>query len=274
MIGDIGFPKIVLSYSTSIVGNQVTVPSICRPLPVGFAMSGVLSFLGLQLLHVDIRINEEVFMVQTAMRPINIIGLIELYKSSSDSTRGPALTVEIRNNRISGPHFKVSISGYLRLIKVISTGAQFSITDKEMATNVKVDLFLFRVSLKLYCPYTALLFRTSSYRVAVSLEIDALRWIGRAIETIVRKAADIAGSIIGGLQRAFDSAKAALEKAGQWLTDKQQDLDIAKNKLSGPHNTLNAAQSKVNGLCSIRSCNTCKKLPSSVTGPEIYLAKA
>ena len=259
VIRDMAFPRgVTVSYTISTIDNRVPVPSICKTLPVGFALSGEFQFLGLKL-HLEIIVNGLSMSAEASIKPIEFSsGNVTVYKSQSDLTRGPALTVTVERNPTFS--FQVSIRGYLVLRDVFSTEAQIIFTHSEVIAEMRVNISYYEVSLKLYGPYRSLLSYLAFRRLAGSLETSSLQWIGRKLEDLIRQASKAATDFIAGLQRKFSSTAAALERAQELLTNRQQAVDSAKKRLEGPLNTLKAAQRNLEDLCQIRLCDDGEKL--------------
>ena len=106
--------------------------------------------------------------------------------------------------------------------------------------------------------------------MAAHVTIDILRRIGRAVTGFLRSAADKATSVVDGLQRKLDEAKAYLDKVNNFLSARQRDVDYARRKLEGPKRALQRAKEKVNSLCRIRSCSSCESYLNSNAILKLY----
>jgi hypothetical protein len=259
VILDVGFPKgLTVSYST--IDSEWPLSDICRPRSAGFSLSGELTILGITAL-VEIEITEQMVFIQGSLKPINLFnGVLEIYKQSSDSSRGPAITVEVHKPLKLK---EIAISGYLSLLRgALSAKAQISVTDKEVATELTAKLFVCRTNIKLHGEYASRL-SDVPFLVTASVHFTEFARIEEEVEGIIRSVADIATKFVEALQKGLEAVMDKLNKAQDFLTARQRDFDNAKRKLQGPLNTLNSAKRKVDGLCRIRSCkSTCVGCPT------------
>jgi hypothetical protein len=243
------FPSgFTLIYSSSEVDKRISVLGNLLTFPTGVTGYCKIQFLGISGV-LEYRNSGSGSHVEASLSPLHVAGgLMGVYKSSSDRSKGPSLTIGLSS-------FRVSINGYVEILRVLSTSVEFTVTDKEISAEVKTDMFLFQFSLRIFGTIGPSL-SDIDFGVEAAMETGGLQKIGEGVAGVLRTVADKATSFIESLQRKVNDAKAALDKAKRWLDDKKKIFDNAKRKFEGPERALDSAQRKVDGLCSISDCNT------------------
>ena len=254
IISDMGFSRgMQISYTSSLYQIRSSSNNI---IPPGCSFSGSLNFLGLRMFS-KIAIQPLSYFVEGCLdSKIEIpFGLVAIYKSSSNRYSGPCLKASIDFTR--GLDIDVSLEGYISLLGgLITTEIKLIITESKIEAKFSANLFLFNLNIVLKGSYGNLL--STRLQMAAHVTIDILRRIGRAVTGLLRSAADKATSVVDGLQRKLDDAKAYLDKVNNFLSARQRDVDYARRKLEGPKRALQRAKQKVDSLCRIRSCSLCK----------------
>ena len=250
-LADSGFPK-GLQTSFSLFGKQL--PHAGITIPIGFRFKGTYNILGLQS-TVDINISPTRFKVSAELPPLNILGILKMYKSRTETSRGPFLNIDIsigvRNM------FLLEVSGYVYVLG-ISAESRLLISSEKYEVFVEGRfLNLLQASLRITATYSTDI-RKVGYEVEGYFKNDLFDKIAKGIRDGLKKSADEADKHISAAQDKlrqakgkFDSAINALEGAKRKVEDAKRVFDVAIGKVED-------ARRRLDGVCRIRSCSSSK----------------
>ena len=97
--------------SFSLLGKQL--PHAKISIPVGFRFSGAINIFGLQA-SVDIITSPTRFKVSAQLPLLNILGILKMYKSQNEKSKGPYLHVDISATKLP----LIDISGFVEVLGI------------------------------------------------------------------------------------------------------------------------------------------------------------
>ena len=249
-IAESGFPKGFLS-SFSIAGKELS--KIGLKIPAGFRLKGTINILGL-VAHADVLINlPKTVKFYIGLGPLRIgKGILKMYASSRDRSRGPFLKVFIQ----SYPQHKVDIhaSGFVSVLG-IHTEAMLRITNTQYQFAVRGKfLHLFQASLHITSQYGNI--KKANFIVHGKLKNDFFVKIRRKIIRGLQYSAQAATKAIDNAKRKVNSKKVIFDRAIRKLTSAQHRVNRANRAWDRAINKLKRWESKVHRLCRIRRCRS------------------
>ena len=248
-LADSGFPKGFLN-SYSPIGKQLPKAGII--IAPGYRLKGTINILGL-VAHADMTISLPKGMDMTvALSPLRIGGgILQMYASSTDRSRGPFLKVNIEI-----PKRKVDIhaSGFVSVFG-IQAEAMLRITNKQYEYMIKGKfLNLFQARLHITAKYGNI--KQAGFRVRGYLRNDLFAFIRNKIKRGLRSASQNAKRAIDNAKRKVNSKKALFDNANKKLENVKHRIDKAKGAVDRAKRTFDHWQRKINHLCRPRHCGS------------------
>ena len=248
-LADSGFPKGFLS-SYSPIGKEL--PKVGIKISPGFRLKGTINILGLEA-HADVTLSlPKGINMKIALSPLRIGGgLLQMYASSSDRSRGPFLIVNI-----DPPKKKTELhaSGFVSVLG-IQAGAMLKISDKQYEYLIHGKfLHLFQARLHITAKYGNL--KQAGFRVRGYLKNDLFAFIRNKIKKGLQSASQAARKAIDSAKRKVNSQKAKFDNANRKLEDAKRRIDKARGVLNRAKGIFDGWQRKINHLCRPRHCGS------------------
>ena len=248
-LGESGFPKGV-KISFSLLGKQL--PHAGITIPVGFRFKGTLNILGVSA-SADINIQPTRLKVTVQLPRLNLLGVLKMYKSRKEKSRGPFFHVDIGATKIP----EIDISGFVEVLG-ISVEGRLLISSTKFEIFVEGRIFgLFIASLRISSGYSKDI-NSAPFEVEGRFKNDLFDKIAKGVRDGLKKSADEADKHISAAQNKirqvkgkFDSAINALERAKRKVDNAKRSFDVAIGKMQG-------ARRKLDGICRIKSCGSGK----------------
>ena len=248
-LGESGFPKGV-KISFSLLGKQL--PHAGITIPVGFRFKGTLNILGVSA-SADINIQPTRLRVTVQLPRLNLLGVLKMYKSSKEKSRGPLFHVDIGVTKIP----EIDISGFVEVLG-ISVEGRLLISSTKFEIFVEGRIFgLFIASLRISSGYSKDI-NSAPFEVEGRFKNDLFDKIAKGVRDGLKKSAEEADKHISAAQNKirqakgkFDSAINALERAKRKVDNAKRSFDVAIGKIQG-------ARRKLDRICRIKSCGSGK----------------
>ena len=251
-LADSGFPHGFLS-SFSPTGKELHRFGIS--IPPGFRLKGNINILGLEA-HVDVTIGlPKGVDLKVALSPLRIAGgMVKMYASSTDTSRGPFLKVIVEV--LPKPKVDIHASGFVYVLG-IQAEAMLRITNTQYEYRVRGRfLHLFQASLHITANYGDI--RKAGFRVRGVLKNDFFAVIRKKIQNALRSASDAATKAIDYAKNKVNAQKVHFDRAIGKLKDAENRVNNAKGAFDRAANTLRSWEDKVRNLCRIRRCGSGK----------------
>ena len=244
-----GFPKgFLLSYST--IGKEL--PKAGISIPAGFRLKGTINILGLEA-HADVAINmPKSIRMNVSLPPLRIAGgLLEIYTSSTDRSRGPFLYVHVA---LLPPKVDIHASGFVSVLG-IQAGAMLRITDTQYEFRIAGKfLHLFQASLHITANYGDI--KQAGFRVRGHLKNDFFAVVHKKIQKGIQKFSQAATKAIDNAKQKVNSKKVVFDRAIRKLQSAQDTVNSAKGAFDSATNKLRSWEGNVHRLCTIKHCGS------------------
>ena len=247
-LADSGFPKGFLS-SYSPIGKEL--PKAGISIPAGFRLKGTINILGLEA-HADVVINlPKSVRMNVSLPPLRIAGgLLEIYASSTDRSRGPFLYVHVA---LLPPKVDIHASGFVSVLgiqaeiflRINNTHYEFRISGK--------FLHLFQASLNITANYGNI--KRAGFRVRGHLKNDFFAIVHEKIQKGINKFSQASTKAIDKAKQRINSKKVIFDRATKKLRSAKDRVDGARGKLDSAIKNLRNWEGKVRDLCSIKECD-------------------
>ncbi|CAI8008051.1 Nucleoside diphosphate kinase 6 [Geodia barretti] len=202
---------------------------------------------------VDINIQPSRLKVTVELPPLNLLGVLKMYRSRTEKSKGPLFHVDISATKMP----EIEISGFVEVLGV-------SVEGRLLITNTKFEVFvegrifgLFIASLRISTGYSKNV-NSAPFEVEGRFKNDLFDRIAKGVRDGLQKSADEADRHISAAQNKirqvkgkFDSAINSLERAKRKVDDAKKVFDVAIGKMEG-------ARRKLDGICRIKSCGSAK----------------
>ena len=251
-LAESGFPEGFLS-SFSLLGKEL--PHVPLSIPQGYRLKGKFNILGLTA-TVDINIGlPGGLKAVVLLPPLNLAnGLLTMYASRSDSSKGPYLNASIG---LIPPNVNIEASGYVSVLG-ISVDAQLRITNSAYQLTIEGKILrLFQANLEITASYGNI--RSASFRVRGRFRNDLCDRVKEIIENALRRSSEEATRAISDAQRVVNEKKAVLDGANRELSQAQAEVNRCQRKFDDAVGKLQKAQADVRGLCTPPSCSDGKR---------------
>ena len=252
-LSESGFPEGFFS-SFSLMGKEL--PRVPVSIPSGFQVKGTFNILGLTT-TVDVNIGlPRGLKAVVLLPPLELSnGLLTMYASKSDSSRGPYLNVSIA---LIPPNVNMEASGYLSVLG-ISTEVILRITNSEYRFSISGKLLnLFESDLEITAAYGDI--HSASFRVRGSFGSDLFNRIADLVDNALKESIEEATTAITAAQLKLDSARGHFNAANRELSNAQHHVDAANADFDTAVRTLRSAQADVRGFCTPPNCRDGKKI--------------
>ncbi len=243
-------------FHSSYNGGQVPkiIPEIDLYIPPGFNLNGAVSIFGYEV-KANILYTPKRMYVNIELQPIEIGNIFYMCASSSDRTKGPYLTADIRSNQLPA----VEASGYIYLLG-FSVEASLAITRDSMSATVEGRILnIVDARITITAPTTSSLslaeFQVKGYTKATFHET-----IERAITDGAEGLASTTDSAVGAAQAVFDTASAVFDSASDGLASARRKVDNLQREFDSAVREVNRLIRKVDSICTRRRCGTSKFL--------------
>ena len=248
-LADSRFPKGFLS-SYSPIGKEL--PKAGISIPAGFRLKGTINILGLEA-HADVVINlPKGVRMNVSLPPLRIAGgLLEIYASSTDRSRGPFLYVHVA---LLPPKVDIHASGFVSVLgiqaeiflRIHNTHYEFRISGK--------FLHLFQASLHITANYGDI--KKAGFRVRGNLRNDFFAIIHRKIQKGLQSSSRAATRAIDNAKHKVNSKKVVFDRAIGKLQSAQHRVNSARGAFNRAINKLQSWEGKVRRLCRIKHCSS------------------
>ena len=253
-LADSGFPKGFLT-SFSPIGKEL--PKVGISIPAGYRLKGTINILGL-VAHADVTISvPKGVRMNVALSPLKIAGgLLQMYASSRDRSRGPFLKVFITAH--PRPKVDIHASGFVSVLG-IQAEAMLRITNTQYEYRIAGKfLHLFQASLHITANYGNI--KRAGFRVRGHLKNDFFAIVRRKIQKGLQSSSRAATRAIDNAKRKVNSKKVVFDRAIGKLRSAQHRVNGARGAFDRAMNKLRKWEGKVRGLCSIKHCGSSKLL--------------
>lgn len=249
LLAESGFPNGFIS-SFSLAG--VELPHVPLSIPLGFRLNGTLNILGLEgAADVTIGLPDGI-QFAVALPPINVGGLLQMYRSSSDQSLGPFLNADI--TLLPTPNVNIQASGYVSVLG-ITLEALLTITDAEYVFGIQGTMLnLFDACLHIAAPYGNI--EQASFQVQGSFTNHLYDAIEDHIENGLNAASNEASAAVGEAQAELDRVNGVLENARCTLQSAQDQLNSAQEVFDNAVAKVSSVEEELNSICSTSSCGT------------------
>ncbi len=249
-LAESGFPDGLLT-SSSVFGKEL--PHVPLTIPPGFRFKGTFNILGLSA-FAHIRIGLPIGMYASLSLPVLNLGggLLSMYASSSDRSRGPYMNVHL--SLLPTPKTAIEASGYVSVLGIeLETTLVVTSTSYELSVEGKM-LNLFESSLTIYASYASI--STATYRVQGSFRNELFSVLEGIVMNALQNAADEATLAITQAQDKVNSKKKDLDDANTEIAQAQQEVDSANSAFDNAVAEVQSWQSQINSVCTIQSCGS------------------
>ena len=248
-LADSGFPNGVLS-SYSPIGKSL--PKAGIDIPPGFHLKGSINILGL-VVNADVTINHRNVKMDIALSPLRIAGgLIQMYASRRDRSRGPFLKVFV--TAVPRPKVDIHASMFVSVLG-IHREASLRVTNTQYEFRI-AGRFLrrFQASLHITANYGNI--RQAGFRVRGRLMNDFFAVIRRKIQHGLQSSSRAATRAIDNAKQNINSKKVYFDRAMDKLRNAQRRISNARGAFNRAMDKLRSWENKVNRLCRIRHCGS------------------
>ena len=249
-LADSGFPKGFLS-SFSPIGKEL--PTAGISIPAGFRLKGTINILGLQA-HADVTISLlKGIKMNLGLPPLRIAGgLLQMYASRKDRSRGPFLKVFV--TAIPRPKVDIHASIFVSVLS-IQREAMLRITNTQYEFRIAGKfLHLFPASLHITANYGDI--KRAGFRVRGHLKNDFFAIIRRKIQNGLQSSSRAATRAIDNAKRKINSKKVVFDRAIGKLRSAQHRVNRARGAFNRAMNKLQSWERKVQRLCRIKHCGS------------------
>ena len=246
---DSGFPRGFLS-SFSPIGKSL--PKAGIDIPPGYRLKGTLNIFGL-VANADVTINHRNVKMDIALSPLRIArGLLQMYASRKDRSRGPFLKVFV--TAVPRPKVDIhasmfaSVLGIHReaLLRVTNTQYEFRIPGR--------FLLLYHAILHISANYGNI--RHTGFRVRGHLRNDFFSIIRNKIHNGLRSSSHVATKAIDHAKNVVNSKKVIFDRASGHLRSAQHRVHRARHAFNSAMHKLRSWEHKVRNLCRISHCGS------------------
>ena len=244
-LAESGYPR-GLKASFSLFGKQL--PHAGITIPIGLRFKGTWNILGLSVTS-DINIQPNRFKVYAELSPLNILGVLKMYASRRNKSKGPFIDIDIGSTKPP----VVNISGFVEVLGI-------SVEGHLLITNTKFELFvegqllgLMKASLAIRAAYTKNI-KSAYYEVEGHFQNELFDKIAQGVRKALKKSADEADKHISAAQDKIKAAKAKLDNAINKVEGAKRKVDDAKKVFDVAIGKMEAARRKLDGVCRIKSC--------------------
>ena len=236
--------------SFSLAG--VELPHVPLSIPQGYRLNGTLNILGLEG-SADIIIGlPDGIDFNVALPPINVGGLLHMYASSSDQSRGPYLTADV--NLLPTPSVNIEARGYVSVLG-ITLQTVLSITNTDYIFDIQGRMLnLFDAHLRITASYGNIL--QATFQVQGSFTNNLYDAIETLIENGLDSAGNAASSAINAAKAEVNNAKSALNSANSVLQAGKDKVNEAQSAFDSAGGKVNDLKNEVNSVCSTKSCGS------------------
>ena len=219
-----GFPR---GFMPSFPLAGVELPHVPLSIPLGYRLSGTLNILGLEA-SADVTIGlPDGIDFAVSLPPINVGGLLVMYVSDSDQSKGPFLTADI--DLLPTPSVNIQASGYLSVLG-ISLATTLSITNTQYIFSIQGRMLnLFDASLYIAADYGNI--QEATFQVQGSFTNQLYDTLENAVRNGLNSAADAATSAVAAAQAELDRLNGVLDGAKSALRSGQDALNNAQRLL-------------------------------------------
>ena len=249
-LADSGFPKGFLS-SFSPIGKEL--PKAGISIPAGFRLKGTINILGLEI-HADLTISlPKGVRMNVALSPLKIAGgLLQMYASRKDQSRGPFLKVFV--TAYPRPKVDMHASGFVSVLG-IQAEAMLRITNTQYEYRIAGKfLHLFQASLHITANYGNI--KRAGFRVRGHLKNDFFAIIRRKIQKGLQSSSRAATRAIDNAKSKINSKKVVFDRAIGKLRSAQHRVNRAIGAFNRAMNKLRSWEGKVRKLCRIKHCGS------------------
>ena len=251
-LADSGFPKGFLT-SFSPIGKEL--PKVGISIPAGYRLKGSINILGL-VAHADVTISvPKGVRMNIALSPLKIArGLLQMYASSRDRSRGPFLRVFITAH--PRPKVDIHASGFVSVLG-IQAEAMLRITNTQYEYRIAGKfLHLFQASLHITAKYGNI--KRAGFRVRGNLKNDFFAIVRRKIQRGLQSSSRAATRAIDNAKRKVNSKKVVFKRAIGKLQSAQHRVNQARGAFNRAMDKLRSWEGKVRRLCTIKHCGSSK----------------
>ena len=249
-LADSGFPKGFLS-SFSPIGKEL--PKAGISIPAGYRLKGTINILGLEA-HADITISlPKGVRMNVALSPLKLVrGLLQMYASRRDRSRGPFLKVFV--TAYPRPKVDIHASGFVSVLG-IQAEAMLRITNTQYEYRIAGKfLHLFQASLHITANYGDI--KRAGFRVRGHLRNDFFAIIRRKIQKGLQSSSRAATRAIDKAKQKINSKKVVFDRAIGKLRSAQHRVNRARGAFNRAMNKLRSWERKVRRLCRIKRCGS------------------
>ena len=247
-LAESGFPKGFLS-SFSFIGKDL--PRAGVSIQSGFRLKGSIHILGLKA-HADVTISPTAIKYYIVLPSLRIgRGLLHMYASRSDRSRGPFLKVILT---ILPPKVDIHASGFVSVLG-IQAEALLRITNTKYEYRIAGKfLHLFQASLHIAANYGDI--KRAGFSVRGNLRNDFFAIIRRKIRNGLQSSSQAATRAIDNAKRKINSKKVVFDRAIGKLRSAQHRVNRARGAFNRAMNKLRSWEGKVQRLCRIKHCSS------------------
>ena len=248
---DTGFPQ-GLEFSFSILGKEL--PHAQISIPAGHQFKGTVNMFGVWA-RMELILSVSRFKVSVELSPINILGVLKMYKSRREKSKGPLFHVDIVPSKVP----VIEISGYVEVLG-LSVEGRLLVSDSRFEIFVEGRIFgLMKASLRIASGYSKNV-RSAPFEVEGHFQNDLFDRIANGIRDALKKSADEADKHISAAQNKIRGAKSKLDNAINSLERAKRKVDNAKRSFDVAIGKMQGARRKLDGICRIKRCGSSKLL--------------
>lgn len=247
-LGESGFPN---GFKTSFSLLGVSLPHAGIVIPVGYVFRGTLNILGLEA-YADIYIQLPTrITAKINLPPVSIGSVFKMYRSKTETNVGPYLDVDITTKGAPS----IEAEGYVNVFGI-------SVETKLVITSSKYELEITGKFLNLFEAYLHILAEYSGsitngkFLVEGWFKNDLFDSIAKAVRNGLQKSADQADEQISAAQNKIREEQAKFDAAIKKLEDAKREIDKAQGAFDNAVAEVNRAHSKVDSICSYKSCGS------------------
>ena len=246
------FPRGFLA-SFSPIGKSL--PKAGIEIPPGYRRKGTIKILGL-VAHADVTINPHSVKMNIALPRLRIArGLIQMYASSRDRSRGPLLKVFV--TAVPRHNVDIHASGFISVLG-IHHEAMLRVTNTHYEFRISGRLLhLFEANLHIFANYGNI--NHARFRVRGHLKNDFFAKVRNKIQNGLQSSSRAATNAIGKAQQIVNSKRVYFDRANGKLQEAQTGVNNARHAFDRAINELKRLEQKLN-FCTIQHCGSSKLL--------------
>ena len=247
-LADSGFPNGIKA-SFSVLGKELSKVNI--DIPPGYHFKGTLNILGVTAFaDINIQLPTKIF-VNASLSPLNIAGILKMYKSRTDKSKGPSFLADISIRTLP----KLEASGYVSVFGIEREARLLISTSKYEFEIFGNYLNLYETRLLILATYSK---KISSAKFVVEgwFKSDLFATISKYVRDALQKSAKEADKFVTAARNKIPEQKAKFDRAIDNLQEAKRKVNSAKKAFDSAAAKVDSTRRKLSNVCSIKRCGS------------------